>query len=404
MFTYYQKYLKYKSKYDLLKSQFGGRTVIVHDKYKPDQLFEIELDKGDDITVLKAQMLTKLSDKTLSEDNIDIYPYNKTYCSASKINGITDETNEVCIDIKQKPNVVNFIPQRITSGFGFSDIGIKERTGKFALNKFVIFEGIIHSGKMNPDQFVYITKGTGKVITTDGDVYIGKFYNNYLLGQGKIIYSNGDVKEGEFIDGLLNGQGKIIYSDGGIDEGEFLNGSLNGQAKVTYPNYSSTLEGTFENGKFIKGTITNTAMIQTGDFVGNELVNGKKIFTESGNYVEGEFHHGNLIKGTKVQKGVQIKKGSFVNNKLNGEGSILNLIDDILYTGIFIDDKLKHGSMKVPIKKSTPISNSNKKIKDYILYHGYFENDLLHGKGKITFEDGRVEEGEYYHGSIIKKK
>ncbi len=403
MSTYYEKYLKYKSKYNLLKSQLGGRTVTVHDKKKKDQTFQIELDKGDDIMVLKAQMLSKLSDRSLNEDDLDFYSFRNNYCSPAKLNDIDDNVTDVCLNIKQKINAADFIPQRITSGFKSFIIDIKDRVGKFKLtHDGTIFEGTIHQGKMDHGQFVRITKGSGKVITPENDQYIGEFYENYLIGTGKIIYSNGNIKEGEFINGKLNGQGKIIDKVQNVySEGTFKNDELDGEGKIIHDGGLFVLEGIFKDNKLSKGTITDPIVIQSGDFNHLELINGKKLFKESGNYDEGEFTNGKLTKGTSVLNGFNVRKGTFIDGKLNGDGSLKDLTNNILYIGTFVNDKLKQGMMKVPSIKLTHLLNTN--LKDHILYEGSFENNLLNGKGKVTYENGRVEEGEYFNGLLIKK-
>ena len=44
------------------------------------------------------------------------------------------------------------------------------------------------------------------------------------------------------------------------------------------------------------------------------------------------------------------------------------------------------------------------KNKDHIIYEGNFKNDVLDGEGKITYENGKVDEGTFENGILVKRK
>jgi hypothetical protein len=58
-----------------------------------------------------------------------------------------------------------------------------------------IFEGIIHRGKMNSSQIVFLEKATGKITTSKGSIYEGQFTDNTNMVNGKIILPNGIIME-----------------------------------------------------------------------------------------------------------------------------------------------------------------------------------------------------------------
>ena len=63
-----------------------------------------------------------------------------------------------------------------------------------------------------------------RIVSPNGDVYVGEIVSGKPHGQGTITYSNGTKYVGEFKDGVPNGQGTMTFSDESKHEGEYKNG------------------------------------------------------------------------------------------------------------------------------------------------------------------------------------
>ncbi len=395
---YKDKYLNYKAKYLALKKQLGGRTITVHKK-KSDQIYQVELDPEDDIYTLKNQILNKINDQTLNENNLDIYAFKNKSC-ITKLNGIDEKTSDVCVDIKQVSNPADFIPQRISTGIIFTDKQIKNETGKFKLGSSV-FEGTIHEGKMDPGQNVLLIKATGKLTHRDQTEFTGNFVNNFLTGQGKVKTEDGTIYEGEFVGNYLFGPGKITYVTGFGYEGNFYDNQLDGEGKITRPN--ETVEGIFNKGDFVSGKIEDQVLIQTGEFKNFALHKGRKYFRDTGDYQEGTFVNGLLEGPGKKYKSYDVtEEGEFSKGELHGNGKQI-FHSGNTFEGTFANGKLVLGKKTVKGKSDIRFLLDSSKYSDRIVYEGEFKNYILNGKGKITYQDGTVEEGIYANGLLVKK-
>jgi len=129
---------------------------------------------------------------------------------------------------------------------------------------------------------------------------------------------------------------KLTFEDGDVYEGETLNGVPNGKGKRTWKNGTDVYEGDFVNGKM------------TG-------------------------------KGKRAYLNGDVYEGEFVNAVPHGKGKESNRNGTIVYEGDWVDGK-KHG-------KGTYTSES-------CTFEGEFVNGLQ-SKGKCTYKDGRVEEGNW---------
>ena len=217
----------------------------------------------------------------------------------------------------------------------------------------------------------------------------------------------------------LNDQEGMFYHIHGIFNGKIVRGFLDesGYAEIT--------EGT--------GTLAKTTTTYHGDFLNNELILGKKIFSNgdieegpfsnnelngkgkktysAGSVYEGEFINGQLKSGKITYSNSIMKEveGSFMNDNLEGIGKI-TFEDDVTYDGEFINGQL-NGKGKKTFKDWTEEGNfingqlkfgkktySNSVLKEE---EGLFLDNKLEGKGKKTYSDGFVDEGEFKNGQLI---
>jgi hypothetical protein len=166
----------------------------------------------------------------------------------------------------------------------------------------------------------------------------------------------------------LNDQEGMFYHIHGIFNGKIVRGFLDesGYAKIT--------EGT--------GTLTKTTTTYHGDFLNNELILGKKIFS-NGDIDEGEFTNGQLNgKGKKTYSAGSVYEGEFINGEL--KSGKITFEDDFTYEGEFINGQL-NGKGKKTFKNGAE--------------EGEFINGQLNGKGKKTFKDW-TEEGNFINGQL----
>jgi hypothetical protein len=82
-----------------------------------------------------------------------------------------------------------------------------------------VYEGMWFEGKRH---------GLGKLITSNGDKYIGNFLDDRYNGRGTYYWSNGRVYDGDWISGNMCGYGKMTYADNSYYEGSFDNDKRNG--------------------------------------------------------------------------------------------------------------------------------------------------------------------------------
>jgi len=109
----------------------------------------------------------------------------------------------------------------------------------------VFEEGILLEGKMwHKGRRLYTFKS-----------YEGALKDLRPHGEGKMILTNGSIYVGFFENGWWHGRGKLSTEKKGIIEGNWQNGELRGNITVFYPN-GRCVQGNFEQGISKEGTIT----------------------------------------------------------------------------------------------------------------------------------------------------
>lgn len=116
--------------------------------------------------------------------------------------------------------------------------------------------------------------GWGSLIDKDG-CYEGYWQNDKFDGHGRLIHSNGDVYIGDWMNGIAHGSGSFVSLDGTVFVGHWKFGKKSGKGKENWPD-GSQYEG----------------------FYNDSQKHGKGIYKWSdGAVYEGEFFNSN-IQGT----------------------------------------------------------------------------------------------------------
>ena len=406
---YTKKYLKYKSKYFNLKKQIGGqRKVEIYDKNNGNKLlYTLMLDDEDNIEVLKNIILDEIKSTrdVTNIERIDIFKM-QGFCNP-KLNGIDETMNKFCMSIIEK---TPFTPVIMSTGFKFGKKEFTNTTSQHHYESYLIYNNII-----------------------------GTFYG--FVNKG--YYLNGT----KFID-LENGKGKYEASSIMLD-GIFINNKLNGKGKkIRYFDDNTemyTFTGIFVNNYLVQGTIIKTinklglsaSETHEGTFEikdDMEIIKKGKVTKSNGIIEEGtfDFRDGYIVikEGTITRSdGTIIEQGTFINNKLNGQGKKITKVKNFLngnteiytYNGNFVNNylvqgkilrsKIKSGLIKSEIyegtfetKEDIEFLKKGKVISDNgTILEGKFDftnGDVFITEGKIKFPNGDIEEGYFIKDNL----
>lgn len=89
--------------------------------------------------------------------------------------------------------------------------------------------------------------GQGTLTTGRGDVYVGGFQASLRQGQGECTYADGAVFTGEWSAGLYHGEGTLVGAGGALCEGRWHCGEMAGFGRRVYSS-GETYEGEFAKG------------------------------------------------------------------------------------------------------------------------------------------------------------
>ena len=147
---------------------------------------------------------------------------------------------------------------------------------------------------------------------------------------------------------------------------------VSGDCENGYGKYSCdcgyVFEGDFVNGEKVKGTLTKSDLVYTGEFK-NDVANGKGLI----NYKDGSWF-----------------KGTFADNLPDGYGTY-HFPNGQTYTG-----QLNHGVFE-GFGVQVVIQNDGSILETQI---GIFNNDVLHGMGAIISDNGNIYCGEFEEGKL----
>ena len=254
--------------------------------------------------------------------------------------------------------------------------------------------------------------GTAKIYNAEWS-YQGEVVLNVPRGKGIKIFTNADTFDGVFTDDKFTGIGKINNSDWSYD-GEVVNYQPNGKGVKIFAN-GDTLSGTWNEYGFNGVGKRREAAVENSD----------GFYYTEGTWKNGQLN-GEGIRFFKMRSPSSSGEdeifvdatytGQFINGIFNGKGNLQ--FNDITYCSIdgdWINGLCPKGQISfeyggsesgrcVTSYKGDLSSNFNKQgfgtftDCDGNTYVGYFENDSENGQGKLTYKNGKIEQGTFVNG------
>ena len=233
-------------------------------------------------------------------------------------------------------------------------------------------DGSVYSGPLLPgSDGKSRCHGYVSIKYTNGNSYTGEFANGFPDGRGVAEYTNGRRYEGNLKRGKLDGTGTMTYPEGGKYVGEWSDNEKNGEGKMVSSN-GYTYEGEWKR----------------------DLFHGQGVFiTPDGTKSSGRWENGKHIEGTD-----EWPDGTKLVGTWKHEGKNTGTItwkDGREYRG---DWKLVTGKPDLPDGEGAMTWPDGRK------YVGEFRDGKMHGAGKMTYADGRVEEGFWKNDEFASKE
>ena len=264
-------------------------------------------------------------------------------------------------------------------------------------------------------------EGQGECRTADGTHYKGSFMNDTYHGWGKLQKPNGDVLEGSFRNGVTTGEITIQEANGNV-----FKGVIDAQGRKTGQQIEKVGELTFTY-RFVDGMPTGEGTAK-GKVDGQEVeqtfeyINGvraiKRIFYANGTTF--------IFEAPYYTTGLEHVKGKIVADNFTYIGELKGEIPDGegeargsktgSFVGTFKEGQALTGIAKewkvIPTEGDSYIytgaiengkrTGKAKCIWDYGTYEGDFQDDMRHGQGTFTNEDGDKFVGQWkddsFHG------
>lgn len=229
---------------------------------------------------------------------------------------------------------------------------------------------------------------------TDGSTYKGEWKHNKPEGKGTMRRPNGAVFTGTFADGSLT-TGTIVYPSGNKYEGECRDSCPEGEGTKTLQD-GTILRGAFKNGRLTRGVISYpTGITYEGECRNNRPYGpGTKTYPD-GTTLRGSFREGRHCFGNLVDCFGNEYTGNTREDKPHGTGQRL-----IKKTGTSMTGEWVHGEFR----------SGSKFLQDGTVFRGKFVSVVvdntrrhrLHGQGKVTYPDKRIEEGQFRNGQLVR--
>lgn len=197
-----------------------------------------------------------------------------------------------------------------------------------------------------------------------------------------------------------NGKGHLIFSEesrwSGMEyNGYMKDGIMHGKGTMTWPK-GTRFEGTWEEGKAIKGTMFYTnGNKYTGEVYFDQYgryykrrpkLSGRgTMFYENGNRYEGLWNNGGKTQGTMFYTDGNRYEGEWSKGKKEGFG-IQYYVNGERYEGTWSED-MRHG------KGCYYYGDGSR-------YDGEWQNDMRNGKGTLYYPDGSKKEGMWQNNEF----
>lgn len=218
--------------------------------------------------------------------------------------------------------------------------------------------GIFQDGLYITDDYIYYKSGI---------YYQGEQKNRLPHGKGTMHYTDG-YYEGDWVEGKRQGQGKLYLNSGLSYEGAWQDDKPSGEG--VYDKLDFICLGNFEDWSLHgqgKMTLPDGSLICEGEFQEGQLIEGDRVYFDSGTIYEGDIKDGAITGQGKIYIFTEgqtflFKEGEFVDGVLHGQGSLH-----------FVGDHHREGEWK---------------------------NGVLHGKGLYRQGDNKIYEGEFVEGQM----
>eukprot|EP00667_Euglena_gracilis_P017697 EG_transcript_18691 len=244
----------------------------------------------------------------------------------------------------------------------------------FAVRRFTTAETRTVNGIVYTGTFEGARLQQGSMQLLDGREYSGHFGDDgQLVDVGTMRFAGGTYT-GQFKDWARHGEGRTEYATGKLEVGTYAaNTLIRGTVTAAGPSGEPiTLEGDWQGGHLVRGTLRRPGMTYAGAFRGS-VPHG-----------EGETAFDNGVK----------HKGHYANGRFHGEGSLVTAKGDV-YRGTFQDGKLLEGTLQ---------------YMDGSRYEGQFNDQgELHGEGVYEHAPsgnsytGHWERGKFKSGQVLDK-
>jgi hypothetical protein len=246
------------------------------------------------------------------------------------------------------------------------------------------YDGIKYFGEWKDNKW----NGRGTLSFDSGTKYVGEFKDGKYSGQGTYTSSSGSKYVGEWKDNKYNGHGTLSFSNGVKYVGELKDGKYNGQGTLFAPNGSIINQGIWADDKFVgsetvqQASVANqtsaTAVVQPNIPTSNlpachvrdtaRWTNcfGTYTFPDGGKYV-----------------------GEWVDNKVNGQGTLTFAISGATYVGEFKDGQYSG-------QGTFTFANGDK-------YVGEWKDNRHNGQGTLFGSNGLViNQGIWADGKLVR--
>lgn len=266
--------------------------------------------------------------------------------------------------------------------------------GKQVLPNGSVFEGVFVSGRavygihVRDADTVYTGEVSGAFVpavfgtlkmSEEKGTYRGEFVSGRMQGFGRQEYTEGGGQRQYYVgfwkNGLREGPGFYFFPDGRVYIGMFKGGDFSGHA------YS-------ERSKAIAPLEYRCA----GQHEAGKLQGPGICAYEDGRTVAGEFKQGLLVEGAISYANSldsDIYVGALKDGVPHGQGSYY-FSDGRRYTGTFEDAQMTGvGEMIFPMPEAP-----------YWKYVGQFIGGAFHGRGKLEWKNGTIQDGEFVEGAF----
>jgi hypothetical protein len=208
--------------------------------------------------------------------------------------------------------------------------------------------------------------GNGILISKDGRLYEGEFYEHDKHGGGIEIYENGNLFIGSFLNNKKHGTGKFYWFS-------LMNYKDTNARNHSIEYYEGEWWGGLPDGQGIHQKVNGKHLAYLGDLFVGSFKNGLKHGTGSEHYGNGDYY-----------------KGEYVNGLPEGFGEYL-WGDGSFYKGDF-KQGLRSGYGFWCVNQSPGAEN----------YQGHYQEDKKSGYGVYEWENGWIYKGnfenDYRHG------